>query len=529
MIKYTLLLLILTFYVNGICQNYCIEYSGSGTANNVNGEEDFNYTKNSGDWSNITIRVYMPHTESIKHNSQTITNKFVDPNINYSTYDIEYDQYGNEIHVLSFDANPNYLSYTREYNATVYTNIPTGCFSDPFPLSGSIPGDVQHYLDATTNVQSNNASIQALAQSITSGCTTMQEAVQKIAEWVRGNISYTSTNPHDAVTVLNRKRGNCRGFTNISMALLRSVGIPARYVSGVILPKSYTLPFRSGGSISAGESGPGFHAIHEIYYPSEGDWVRGDGQASVHYTDQNFIKFAHAPDEEDIPVRISYVPSPSFTYTYSSGISSTIGYVTTNYNYEADHYFSGTNNSSVLLQAHRHCIATGIFDKVEIVYGPDEFKTGESVSYQATFTSGDGTTYPVNWSWEIILYHSGGTYTLASDYNASNLWGAATEPLLPSYNWLIDPLGNIYGEVIVTVDINDGDFKTAKLPVSLEECTGLYLLNKTYTSNTTKQGCFVTLENVSVQNSAKLTVNSEMGVKIEKDFSMTAGTQLEIN
>jgi len=73
------------------------------------------------------------------------------------------------------------------------------------------------------------------------------------------------------------------------------------------------------------------------------------------------------------------------------------------------------------------------------------------------------------------------------------------------------------------------NFKTAKLPVSVEECTGLYLLNKTYTSNTTKQGCFVKLENVSVQNNAKLTVNSEMGVKIEKDFSMTAGTQLEIN
>ncbi|MDX9882839.1 MAG: transglutaminase-like domain-containing protein [Prolixibacteraceae bacterium] len=527
MVRYFLLISIIFISTHGICQNYCIEYSGYGTANNVNGEEAYNYTKNSGDWSNITVRVYMPHTESIKHNSQTITNKIVNPNINYSTYNIEYDQYGNEIHVLTFNANPNYLSYTREYDATVYANIPSGCFSDQFPVNAAFPGDVQQYLGATTNIQSNNASIQALAQSITSGCTKIQEAVQKIAEWVRGNIIYTSTDPQDAVTVLNRRSGNCRGFTNITMALLRSVGIPVRYVSGIILPKSYSLPFRSGGSLSVGGNGPGLHALHEIYYPSEGMWVRGDAQGTVHYTDQNFIKFAHGPDEDNIGGSLSASKSPDFTFTRSENISSTIGSITTNYSYEADHYFSGTYSNNVLLQAHRNCVPTGIFDVVEIVSGPDNFKTGESLYYSANFTSNTGNTYPVGWEWQIYLYHSGGAYLYKSETNGSSSFNAITEPLLPGYNWNIDPIGGIYGEVVVTVALNDGDYKSAVMPVSVEECIGVFISNQTYSSNTTLQGCYVTLDNVSV-TSNKLTINAEMGVTIVKDFNVSLGAEFEI-
>ena len=100
--------------------------------------------------------------------------------------------------------------------------------------------------------------------------------------------------------------------------------------------------------------------------------------------------------------------------------------------------------------------------------------------------------------------------------------------MLPSYNWLLDPVGKIYGEVILTVDISDGDFKSAILPVGVEECVGLYLTNQTYTSNTTKQGCYITLEDVNVQNSAKLTIRPEMGATIKKGFQIAVGSQLRV-
>ena len=81
----------------------------------------------------------------------------------------------------------------------------------------------------------------------------------------------------------------------------------------------------------------------------------------------------------------------------------------------------------------------------------------------------------------------------------------------------------------MTVAINDGDYKQASFPVSVDECVNLSVSNQTYSSNTTKQGCHVTLNGVSVQNNSKLTIDSEMGVTIEKNFSMQSGTQLEVN
>lgn len=526
-----ILLIFLIYSAECLSQNTCVEYTGYGTANNVNGSETYSYTRTSGSWDNITIKVPMTSSESFEHNSKTISNKYVSSNINPDSYTVETDSYGNEMHVLTFSGNPSIISLTREYNGAVYNTIPPDeCFLDNFPPQG-IPGDVQQYLDPTTNIQSGNTSITSLSQSITNGCSSMYEAVEKIAEWIRGNISYNTNKylPQDAVSTLDRKDGNCRGYTNLTIALLRSVGIPARYASGVILPKSYNIPFRSTGYISMGTKGPGFHATHEIYYPLEGNWVCGDGQSSVHFTSINFIKTNHADDENETTNKVSAVLSPDFTFTQSSSLSSSIGSVSANYVYKDDYPFQGTNSSDVLIKGYMHCISTGIFDEVEIVSGPDQFKTGENVTYQASFSSGDGTTYPVNWSWSILLYHSNGTYTLNNENDGTNLWSITTNPLLPSYNWLIDPLGNIYGEVIVGVNISDGDSRAARLPVSVEECNELYLLNKTYTSNATKQGCYVTMENVNVQNNAKLTINSEMGVTIEKDFTMTTGTQLEVN
>jgi len=527
--QFYILFILLIYSVDCLSQNICTEYTGYGTASNINGSETYSYTRTSGSWDNITIKVPMTSSESLEHNSKTIGNKYVSSNINPDSYNIEYDSYGNEIHVLTFSENPSIISVTREYNGTVYNNIPENeCFSDNFPPS-SIPGDVLQYLDPTTNIQSGNSSIISLAQSITNGCTSMHQAVEKIAEWVRGYISYNTNNsiPQDAVAVIDRKNGNCRGFTNISLALLRSVGIPARYVSGVLLPKSYNIPYKTTGHITMGTKGPGFHATHEIYYPSEWNWVCGDGQSTVHFTSVNFLKTNHADDGNETINKISAVLSPDFTFTQSSSLSSSIGNISANYSYKNDYPFSGTNSGIVLVKGYMNCIPTGINDEVAIINGPDNFKTGENVYYEAEFTSGSGYTYPVNWSWQILLYHSGGTYNLCNETDGLSFWYPTTTPLLPSYNWLIDPVGKIYGEVVVTVEISDGDFKTDKLAVSVEECQGINIINQTYSTNTTEQGCYITLENVNVQNGAKLTLDSEMGITIDSDFNVALGSEFE--
>lgn len=533
-IKLILIFSLLTSF-NGFSQNssFIFDFLGNASAE-IDGTSDIvDVLIPSGTFlvPGFEIIVYHPKTNySSGQNIQQVNN--IGIYSSSSNFDVNeyYDTYGNiySEFLLSTNQTTDFI-VQQTYDAETETILSSGFTSNAlFPTNIS-----SEYTMPTANIQSDNPGIDSKAASLTNGCTTMQEAVEKIALWVLGALDYAETTNDnedmDALSVFNRRTGNCAGYTNLVIALLRSVDIPARFVSGVKLYFPYNLPlpgFTPSSYPMGGSSG--LHAVYEVEYPDKG-WVMAEPQRTLNFMPTHFVRHRHGADNVDFCATFhGFYSGDNPPVFHKQDMCGTITNFDNNYDFHDYSWYNSEKPEKTAINV-APALATGINDKVEIVSATNEFKTGESVSYQATFTSGDGTTYPVNWSWEILLYHSGGAYTLASNYNASNLWGAVTEPLLPSYNWLIDPLGNIYGEVIVTVDINDGDFKTAKLPVSVEECPGLYLLNKTYTSNTTKQGCFVTLENVSVQNSAKLTVNSEMGVRIEKDFSMTAGTQLEIN
>jgi transglutaminase-like putative cysteine protease len=530
-----LLIILVLISLKGLSQHQSFEFQYyGGAAADINGLSDIaDFILPSGtELTLCDIVVYHPKTYySSGQNVQHVTNINIYSSSSNFNETINYDAYGNVYTKLSLISNQTSdFIIQQDYSAETDVILTSGFTSNaPFPTNIS-----SEYTMPTANIQSYNPGIASKAASLTNGCTTMQEAVEKIGRWVIGSLNYAASTDDnkdmDALSVFNRRTGNCAGYTNLAIALMRSVDIPARYVSGAKLYHEYSLPipgFIPSSFPMGGSSGP--HAVYEVEYPDKG-WVIAEPQRTLNFMPTHFVRHHHGTDMCDKLATISYSIRPGDVppILELGDMCGTITNFDNNYDFHDYSWYESKWPSKTVISV-APALATGINDKVEIVSATNEFKTGESVSYQATFTSGDGTTYPVNWGWEIILYHSGGDYTLVSDYNANNLWGAATEPLLPSYNWLIDPLGNIYGEVIVTVNISDGDFKTAKLPVSVEECTGLYLLNKTYTSNTTKQGCFVTLENVSVQNNAKLTVNSEMGVKIEKDFSMTAGTQLEIN
>ena len=376
----------------------------------------------------------------------------------------------------------------------------------------------------------DNTTLRNLAQSIVASSFTMEDAVNKIAMWVRGNIGYSSTNPQDALTVYNRRAENCRGFTHLAIALLRSVGIPARYVSGVVLPYGYNIPYRSSGYCTIGQDGPGFHAVYEIYYPSLEKWVRGDGQGTVHHTEPNIIKFNHELDEETTGIKrtIGYTGLKP-VFDYGTSISSSIGSVTANYQYVTEYAFAGSV-AGLLFSSHQDCIGTGINDIIEITSGTGNFKAGEDVFYSSTFTSYEGNTWPVSRYWSIELYHTNGTYLYASQDNPQQVgssWGIKTNPILPDYKWLLDGNGQIFGEVHVDALLNDGDIVSAKMPLSIEECDGVVVSNQTYTASTTIAGCYVTMDNVTVQNNSNLIVDSEMGVTINGDINVNAGSVFE--
>ncbi len=65
------------------------------------------------------------------------------------------------------------------------------------------------------------------------------EAVGAVAQWVRSELDYVSgtTGVHSSgLDALREGKGVCQDFAHLSLIMLRSMGIPARYVSGYLHP-----------------------------------------------------------------------------------------------------------------------------------------------------------------------------------------------------------------------------------------------------------------------------------------------------
>jgi transglutaminase-like putative cysteine protease len=72
-------------------------------------------------------------------------------------------------------------------------------------------------------------------------CHQPAEAVVAAGEWVRSELDYVrgTTGVHSSgLDALREGKGGCRDFVHLSLIMLRSIGIPARYVSGYHHPKS---------------------------------------------------------------------------------------------------------------------------------------------------------------------------------------------------------------------------------------------------------------------------------------------------
>jgi transglutaminase-like putative cysteine protease len=95
-------------------------------------------------------------------------------------------------------------------------------------------------------------------------CTTARAA----ADWVRDHLSYEIgatdvTTPADSA--LSHGKGVCQDFAHLSLGILRSMGIPARYVSGYLYPME-------DGAIGEAQQGQG-HAWIEWWC---GTWMAWD-------------------------------------------------------------------------------------------------------------------------------------------------------------------------------------------------------------------------------------------------------------
>lgn len=164
-----------------------------------------------------------------------------------------------------------------------------------FPIL-DVPKEAEKYLSPTENIDIN-ADIVDKATEISSGETDIFEVVFKIADWTRTNIRYdlntlTATAAQKSSWVLENRQGVCDEMTSLFISMLRSVGIPARFVTGMV----YTNTLYDFGN----------HGWAEVYFPGYG-WVPFDVTFGEYgYLSPGHIKLSDSTDSASPSVKYSW-------------------------------------------------------------------------------------------------------------------------------------------------------------------------------------------------------------------------------
>ena len=173
-------------------------------------------------------------------------------------------------------------------NADVKTNNDYIKVTDKvkFPIK-ELLDELEIYTRPSATVDSDNKEIIRLASVLAEGEDDLYQVAFKLAEWTKNNVKYdlstlTASVSQKASWVLRNREGVCDELTNLFIAMARSLGIPAKFVSGI----AYT-----NSPLFEEEWGP--HGWAEIYFPGYG-WIPFD----VTYGEFGFIDPGHIKSKE---------------------------------------------------------------------------------------------------------------------------------------------------------------------------------------------------------------------------------------
>ena len=150
-----------------------------------------------------------------------------------------------------------------------------------YPIN-QLPSEINEYLLPTETIDSHYPQIITQATELAEGETDLFKVVFKLASWVEDNVEYdlstlTADTSQKASWVLNNRQGVCDEMTSLFIAMARSLGIPARFVSGI----SYTTS-------ELFEENWQPHGWAEVYFPGIG-WVSFD----ITFGEYGYIDVTH--------------------------------------------------------------------------------------------------------------------------------------------------------------------------------------------------------------------------------------------
>ncbi|MFQ5474634.1 MAG: transglutaminase family protein, partial [Candidatus Nanoarchaeia archaeon] len=184
------------------------------------------------------------------------------------------------------------LSYSIGARVRVYNTYVKVPKKIGFPIV-NLPPEILLFTRPTRNINSEDDDIVLVASKLAEGEDDMYVVVFKMAEWTKENIEYnlstlTIEASQSASWVLRNEQGVCDELTSLFIALVRSVGIPARFVSGLAYTDSPDFPEKWGG-----------HGWAEVYFPGVG-WIPWDvtyGQFG--YVDASHINLKESLDSDE--------------------------------------------------------------------------------------------------------------------------------------------------------------------------------------------------------------------------------------
>lgn len=200
------------------------------------------------------------------------------------------DAFGTTVH--SFDLHQPHDHLTVVGHSVTETSPPAPIFNQlgwKEIRSDRVRDRYYEYLTATPLVDMNEAMVERAASAAANDDP--RAAASAVFDAVRGQLTYTpgvtavSTTATDAFTSGN---GVCQDFVHVSLAMLRNIGIPARYVSGYV----HNRPDAMIGESVRGES----HAWVEVW---TGDWWGYDPTGDIAVGERHVV-IATGRDYRDV-------------------------------------------------------------------------------------------------------------------------------------------------------------------------------------------------------------------------------------
>jgi transglutaminase-like putative cysteine protease len=223
-----------------------------------------------------------------------------------TSYHVDY--FGNWVHRFNVSGQHNHLHI--EADSVVLVHQPNVLPQESLTLAefDAMSEDLDEYYDLLASsqyaphVELLREIVQTAAQN--SGGT-LSGFVRAATEQVHASFRYEKGATHVHSSILDSLAsgaGVCQDFAHILLAVVRMRGVPARYVSGYLVPRRTA---EAGSSLEEVIGGQASHAWIEVYLPGTG-WVGMDPTLGLPIGLQH-VRVAYGRDYGDVPpVRGTY-------------------------------------------------------------------------------------------------------------------------------------------------------------------------------------------------------------------------------